>query len=152
MGVPVGYKHTPEALEKITAARRARGGRPRSVEARAKISAYQRGRPKSAAQRAKLSAAMKGNMNGSKTLYCGTWPEQVMAAILEHAEVEFEAQKWIGRACVDFYIPATKTAIEVDGEHWHPNGPDQARDAALRSKGVAVYHITDTQLIEEGWI
>ena len=52
-----GYKHTAEALTKMSAAKK---GKPKSAEHRAKISAANKGKTMSAEHRARLSAASKG--------------------------------------------------------------------------------------------
>jgi very-short-patch-repair endonuclease len=148
---PGTYHHGPEQRAKISAARKG-VGHPRSAETRAKISAYQKGRPKSAEWKKMMSARMMGNRNGAATMWCGTWPEQVMAAILEHAGVEFEAQKWIGRVCVDFYLPESNSVIEVDGSRWHQDEKREvSRDAALLATGIAFVHHVNDDLLKEWW-
>lgn len=83
----------------------------------------------------------------------GTWPEQVMAALLNWAGTPFEAGVAMAGYQADFYLPETNSVIEVDGVHWHPNGPDKDRDATLLASGVSsVHHVTDVQLKEAGWL
>ena len=57
-----GYRHTPEAIEKIRAAST---GRPKSAETRARSSAAQRGKVIPASQREQISQSLKGNTNAS---------------------------------------------------------------------------------------
>jgi very-short-patch-repair endonuclease len=82
-----------------------------------------------------------------------TKPEQMMAALLLYAGVEFEIQRRIARYIVDFYLPTSGAVVEVDGAYWHPDGPNMERDAVLIAAGVsAVHHVTDVQLRERGWL
>jgi hypothetical protein len=57
-----GYRHTPEAIEKIRASST---GRTLSSEARAKLSADRRGQVIPQAQRERISETLKGNTNAS---------------------------------------------------------------------------------------
>lgn len=86
---------------------------------------------------------------GSKSSKSGTLPERWMASILRETGVTFESQKRFGRYVVDFYLPKSQEAIEVDGVYWHRTGPNEKRDAYLLSHGLsAVHHITDRELKE----
>ena len=66
--------------------------------------------------------------------------------------VQFYRQKPIGAFIVDFYAPAAKLVIEVDGsEHFTANGRtrDAIRDAYLRSLGLEVLRFDDRQVLLE---
>lgn len=85
----------------------------------------------------------------------GSWPEQVMAALLEFADVRFEAQVSFAHYVVDFWLPATGAVIEVDGEYWHRKremenpGWHATRDAAIIAAGATtVIRIGDSLLTE----
>lgn len=55
--------------------------------------------------------------------------------------VRVKRQKVIGRYIVDFYIPKTKTVIEIDGiQHTAPEArkADEERDLYLQSLGITV--------------
>src|ERR1035437_83632 len=62
-GVTTGYKYTPEARAKISAALMGKPGRPHTDETKAKIGAGNKGKQISPETRAKLSAANKGKVN-----------------------------------------------------------------------------------------
>lgn len=68
--------------------------------------------------------------------------EAAFAAALEAAGVPFEREVVIGSAVVDFYIPQTKTIVEIDGGNWHDVEADAKRDRALARKGYQVNRIT----------
>jgi very-short-patch-repair endonuclease len=58
--------------------------------------------------------------------------------------VRFTRQKIIGNYIVDFYCPALKTVIEIDGStHDFVYDKDQLRDNYLRGKGLEVVRILD---------
>lgn len=143
-------------------------GRSLSAEHRAKIGAAHKGRTWTPEQRARISATLKGHAVSpatreklgeaaarqlSTTPRAGTQPEQIMAAILEWAGVEFEGQRRFGRYVVDFYLPQSCAVLEVDGRYWHRDRPPEQRDAALLGQGVStVHHVTDTDLETRGWL
>jgi len=61
----------------------------------------------------------------------------------------FHRQKVIGPYIVDFYCPAAKLVIELDGsQHYEPEGmeQDRARDAYLQSRGLAVVRYTNLEI------
>lgn len=120
-------------------------GRVISAETRAAISRASKGKPKSEAHKQAIAEALSRSTFNQPT--AGTWPEQAMSALLEHADIAFEAQKRIGWKVVDFYLPASRAVVEVDGAHWHPGGPDAERDAHLLDRGVSfITHVTDQSL------
>lgn len=109
-----------------------------------------------AALAVRRAAAPLGAMAGRKALAQRTQhtkAELAFESILYIQGHKFETQKRIGRKVVDFYLPATNSVIEVDGEYWlkHKNVPE--RDAYLLAHGVRrVVHVTDTQLRRQGWL
>ena len=71
-------------------------------------------------------------------------PEKLLWVRLRGADVRFRRQHPIGPYVLDFYCPATKLAIEVDGAaHDFGNRPqrDDARISWLADQGVEVLRI-----------
>ncbi len=70
-----------------------------------------------------------------------TWPEKRLWLALRGKQIDgfkFRRQQVIGNRIVDFYCPAAKLAVEVDGET-HNAEADQRRDERLKSDfGVQV--------------
>lgn len=103
------------------------------------------------ARRAGIHRAVEDGRWTQRPETAGTRPELHMAEILDAAGIRYEWQHRIGRYVVDFYLPDANAVIEVDGVYWHPNGPDERRDAYLRGRGIAaVHHVTDRELQERG--
>ena len=66
--------------------------------------------------------------------------------------VQFYRQKPIGSYVVDFYAPAAKTVIEVDGsQHLEPEHlkRDEARDRYLADEGLLVLRFTNVQVLRK---
>ncbi len=66
--------------------------------------------------------------------------------------VQFYRQKPIGPYVVDFYGPAAKLVIEVDGsQHFEEGGMqrDKQRDAYLASQGLRVLRFDNLQVMKE---
>ena len=66
--------------------------------------------------------------------------------------VQFYRQRPLGHYIVDFYAPAAKLVVELDGgQHFEPAGirRDQRRDAWLRSVGLHVLRFDDRQVLLE---
>ena len=65
---------------------------------------------------------------------------------------KFRRQHPIGRCVVDFYCPALRLVVEVDGEAHsmgdHPAG-DSRRDAWLRGQGLRVLHFNASDVIND---
>jgi poly(A) polymerase len=62
--------------------------------------------------------------------------------------LQFRRQHAIDRFIVDFYCPAAKLVVEVDGPvHDHSIQADQERDALLRSCGFNVLRFTNDQVL-----
>jgi very-short-patch-repair endonuclease len=68
-----------------------------------------------------------------------TKPERIMASILGDLGIAYKEQVWfLGRFCVDFYLPKHGMVLEADGDYWHnyPEGldGDRERDALIKQK------------------
>jgi very-short-patch-repair endonuclease len=66
--------------------------------------------------------------------------------------VQFYRQKPVGNYIVDFYAPAAKLVIEVDGsQHWEPvhRANDQARDAYLNALGLRVLRFSNHEVLNQ---
>ncbi|MDN5780720.1 MAG: DUF559 domain-containing protein [Luteimonas sp.] len=66
--------------------------------------------------------------------------------------VQFYWQKPLGRHIVDFYAPAAKLVVELDGsQHMMPEGlrADGLRDAALGRMGLRVMRFDDREVLLE---
>ena len=67
------------------------------------------------------------------------------------AEVRFRRQQIIDSYIVDFYCPAKKLAIEIDGsQHYTEEGEqaDKLRDKTLAKNGIAVLRFTNLDINE----
>lgn len=66
--------------------------------------------------------------------------------------VRFRRQYGIGRYVVDFYCPALKLAIEVDGNsHFQDGAPDydRQRQAFIEAAGIRVLRFTNREVYEQ---
>jgi very-short-patch-repair endonuclease len=75
-----------------------------------------------------------------------TEPEKRLWRNLSNSQLggfKFRRQEVIGRAIVDFFCPAAKLCVEVDGETHADPSRDRRRDAYLRSFGLSVLHVTN---------
>ena len=64
---------------------------------------------------------------------------------------QFYRQKNIGNYIVDFYCPAAKLILEIDGgQHYSEEGmqADRVRDAYLVSLGFTVFRFSDREVFE----
>ena len=64
---------------------------------------------------------------------------------------KFRRQFTLGPYVLDFYCPALRLAVEVDGgQHLEAEGllRDKARTAFLQSKGVAVFRYTNLEVLQ----
>jgi very-short-patch-repair endonuclease len=56
----------------------------------------------------------------------------------------FEQEYRIGRYSIDFYLPETSTALEVDGAYWHRDTQRDSRKAAfLVNHGIKVVRVKE---------
>ena len=66
--------------------------------------------------------------------------------------VQFYRQKPIGNYIVDFYAPAARLVVEVDGSQHQANihaQNDAHRDESLRSKELRVLRFTNRQVVDD---
>ena len=64
----------------------------------------------------------------------------------------FRNQHALGPYILDFYCPAAKLAIEIDGGHHSEDeqiAHDQRRDAWLNRQGVTVYRVAASSVFED---
>lgn len=83
-----------------------------------------------------------------------TAPERRLWACLRKNQlgVKFRRQFGVGCYIVDFYCPAKRLVIEVDGDsHFCAEGMayDQVRDDYVRSLGIQVLRFTNQQVMQE---
>ena len=83
-----------------------------------------------------------------------TEPEKRLWHCLRRGQlgVKVRRQFGIGRYIVDFYCPARRLVIELDGDsHYTQEGMayDQVRDAYMMSIGIQVLRFTNQQVMQE---
>jgi very-short-patch-repair endonuclease len=83
-----------------------------------------------------------------------TLPEGMLWQVLRTRPggLKFRRQHPIGRCVVDFYCPAARLAIEIDGEsHSMGDRPerDQRRDLWLRDQGIQVLRLAAADVIQD---
>jgi very-short-patch-repair endonuclease len=84
-----------------------------------------------------------------------TEPEVMLWSRLRHREGDglvFRRQHALGPYILDFFCPAVRLAVEIDGAVHGEDAQiahDQRRDAWLRSQGVTVYRITASAVYED---
>ena len=82
-----------------------------------------------------------------------TRPEQTLWYRLRRSQLaglKFRRQHVVGRFIVDFYCPAKRLVVEVDGESHVGTGEEDAkRDAYLRSQGMTVLHVTNDDVLRD---
>jgi len=134
----LGYKHTPEAL--------------------AKISLASKSRVFTNTHRENMS---KWHVEHPNKFFCNTSIEQKIAEELSKREIKFEQNFGLLKiANVDFYLPQPKIAIQADGCYWH-NCPihypdkyigrrerDLLQDTALIDNGIKVYRFWEHEINE----
>ncbi|MFT4026474.1 MAG: DUF559 domain-containing protein [Novosphingobium sp.] len=79
-----------------------------------------------------------------------TEPEKRLWRHLSNGQLDgfkFRRQEVIGRVIVDFYCPAAKFVIEVDGETHADVERDRRRDAYLGGFGLSVLHVTNQDVM-----
>ena len=73
--------------------------------------------------------------------------EIAVQEILDILNIEYEAQKPIGKYIADFYIPAQNLIIECDGDYWHSlpdvKKRDKQKDKYLRKQGYTVKRLPE---------
>ena len=66
------------------------------------------------------------------------------------AGLKFRCQHPLGRFIVDFYCPACKLVIEMDGDiHTHQRAYDEARTEQLQSFGYRVLRFTNEEVLSD---
>jgi very-short-patch-repair endonuclease len=91
-----------------------------------------------------MSATDKAYRNARRLRRELSLPEKLLWVRLRGAEVRFRRQHPIGPYVLDFYCPAAKLAIEVDGAaHDFGDRPqrDDVRNAWLNGEGIQVLRI-----------
>jgi very-short-patch-repair endonuclease len=69
---------------------------------------------------------------------------------LNRRELRFRKQHAIGPFVADFYCPAAKTVIEIDGStHDHRQGSDGRRDTYMASLGLRVVRIPASEVLAD---
>ncbi|MCH8152514.1 MAG: endonuclease domain-containing protein [Planctomycetes bacterium] len=81
-----------------------------------------------------------------------TYPERVLWYLLRNKQIKglrFRRQHAVGRYVVDFYCPAAKLVVEVDGEsHAGRAEQDAKRSAYLEARGLKVLRVTNDDVME----
>jgi very-short-patch-repair endonuclease len=78
--------------------------------------------------------------------------ERILWSSLKNSQLsgyKFRRQQGIGKYIVDFYCPAKKVAIEIDGEtHWTDKelDHDKARQQEIENLGVRVLRFTNEDI------
>lgn len=76
--------------------------------------------------------------------------EIIVATLLGSLEIEYEAQKRIGRYHVDFFVESKQLVIECDGTYWHGIESVKERDirknAFLLEKGYKVLRLPEVDI------
>ena len=88
--------------------------------------------------------------HASRLRACATPSEVALWALLRGRQlgVEFRRQVVIGQRIVDFFAPAHRLAVEVDGGyHQGRSSADATRDSELRRQGVRVLHLTAEEVL-----
>ena len=91
-----------------------------------------------------MSATNKAYKNARRLRRQLSLPEKLLWVRLRRTEVRFRRQHPVGPYVLDFYCPAAKLAIEVDGAaHDFGNRPqrDDVRTAWLNGEGIQVLRI-----------
>jgi very-short-patch-repair endonuclease len=76
-------------------------------------------------------------------------PERILWAALRASQlgVRFRRQVVVAGAIVDFFAPAARLVVEVDGsQHARQRGSDRRRDARLAERGLRVLRL-EAQLV-----
>jgi very-short-patch-repair endonuclease len=76
-----------------------------------------------------------------------TYPEKIAADWLTAAGITYEKNKRVDIYYPDFVVG--KIIIEIDGEYWHNQERDKARDLILSSYGYTIFRIKSKERIVE---
>ena len=96
----------------------------------------------------KLKICMPGIIAANRTQpKAYTSIEIAVQEVLDILNIEYEAQKPIGKYIADFYIPAQNLIIECDGDYWHSlpdvKKRDKQKDKYLRKQGYTVKRLPE---------
>ncbi len=102
----------------------------------------------------RIRGASEGLVAGAQALWCELTPaERVLWAVLRSRRVgglRFRCQHPVGPFVLDFYYPAAKLVIEVDGAvHQQQHEQDQARTEHLEGYGYRVRRFTNQEVLDE---
>lgn len=64
-------------------------------------------------------------------------------------DLKFRRQHVVGPFVVDFYCPAAKLVVEVDGESHEDPEADARRTAYLEAQGMKVFRVTNDQVLHQ---
>ena len=81
-------------------------------------------------------------------------PEVKLWALLRRSPggVKFKRQYPVGRYVADFYCPAAKLVIEIDGSsHDFSIECDERRDDYMRAMGLSVLRVPARDVLEDAW-
>ncbi|MHC4107453.1 MAG: endonuclease domain-containing protein [Planctomycetota bacterium] len=82
-----------------------------------------------------------------------TQPERALWYVLRNrrlAGLRFRRQQPIGSYVVDFYCPAARLVVEVDGEtHIGRDAADRRRTAYLEKQGLKVLRVTNDEVLQD---
>ena len=85
-----------------------------------------------------------------------TEPERLLWALLrrKQQDLRFRRQHAMGPFILDFYCPASRLCVEVDGlSHVGQEERDSARTAWLEAQGIRVVRVTDRDVLERpAWV
>ena len=97
-----------------------------------------------ASARSKLRRQQQLCAHADRTREAPSEPERVLWAALRRSQrgVPFRRQVVIGGYIVDFFAPAARLVVEVDGAHHRLKlGADKRRDRALAAAGLRVVRL-----------
>ncbi len=89
---------------------------------------------------------------------CDTKPELAVELVLKTLGLEYRKQEPVGPYLFDFYLPITKTLIEVDGEYFHSRpeaiANDLAKEGYVRNQhpDVTIIRISELDTLKKGYI
>lgn len=73
--------------------------------------------------------------------------EKLVRLELEAASINHVQEYKQGRYSIDFYLPESNIALEVDGTYWHQNkARDERKTKFLSSKGLRVVRIAESEI------
>jgi len=76
-------------------------------------------------------------------------PEKLLWVRIRRGELHFRRQHPIGDYVLDFYCPAAKLAIEVDGAFHDRGARDIARDSRMAALGYATLRVPAAAILKD---